>query len=117
MHRSFTATAFLTALAALSMVAGCVSPIAGTWQGRGDAVERPFSFGSVTFAGDGTFTAEARYGDTTRAVSGTWTMTGDIIMLYGEPFGERSYNVQEDKDMLVFTDPTTGKSMTLDRFK
>ncbi len=117
MHRPLTAIALLAALATISMVAGCVSPIAGTWQGRGDAVERPFSFGSVTFAGDGTFTAEATYGEKTRAVSGTWSLTGDIIMLYGEPFGERSYNVKEEKNMLVFTDPKTGKSMTLDRFR
>ncbi len=104
------------ALALLTLLTACASPIAGTWQGRGASAERPFSFGSVTFAADGTYTAEARYADSTRAVSGTWSMTGDTIILYGEPFGERSYSVVETKDTLVFTDPTSGKSMTLDRF-
>ena len=43
--------------------------------GRGGppADEAPFSFGAVTFAPDGTFTAEAKYGETTRAVSGRYT--------------------------------------------
>lgn len=117
MRRLLFASTLFASLASLSLLASCASPIAGTWQGRGDTAERPFSFGSVTFAGDGTFTAEAKYGDTTRAVSGTWSLTGGTIMLYGEPFGERSYTVKEDKNTLVFTDPKTGKSMTLDRFK
>lgn len=97
---------------------GCSAPdgVSGTWQGRGALEERPFSFGSVTFAPDGTYTAEARYGNTTRAVSGTWSMTGDTMLLYGEPFGERTYTVEKQKDALVFTDPESGGSMTLDRF-
>ena len=57
-----------------------------------------------------------RYADSTRAVSGTWSMSGDTIIMYGEPFGERTYTVEETKDTLVFTDPGSGKSMTLDRF-
>lgn len=107
----------VTLLVALTLLAGCASGVAGTWQGRDSTTERPFSFGSVTFAPDGTYTAEAKYGDTTRAVSGTWSMTGKTMMLYGEPFGERTYTIEHQKDMLVFTDPKTGGSMTLDRFK
>ena len=107
-----------TLLVTLSLLAGCASSgVSGTWQGRGSTAERPFSFGSVTFAPDGTYTAEAKYGDTTRAVSGTWSITGDTMMLYGEPFGERTYTVKHQKDTLVFTDPKSGGSMTLDRFK
>ena len=79
--------------------------------------EGPFSFGAVTFAPDGTYTAEAKYGDTTRAVSGTYTVTGDKIILFGEPFGERNYTLTKDDNALVFTDSSSGKSMTLDRFK
>ena len=105
-----------TTLLATSMLTACASSISGTWQGRGDTGERPFSFGSVTFAPDGTYTAEAKYADNTRAVSGTWSMTGDTIILYGEPFGERTYEVRQDEDSLVFTDPSTGGSMTLDKF-
>jgi hypothetical protein len=98
------------------LLSACASPIAGTWQGRAATGERPFSFGSVTFAGDGTYTAEAKYGDSTRAVSGTWVLTGDTIMMYGEPFGERTYTVEDTPKTLVFTDPESGRSMTLDRF-
>ena len=98
------------------LLTACASPIGGTWQGRATTDEQPFSFGSVTFAGDGTYTAEARYADSTRAVSGTWSMTGDTIIMYGEPFGERTYTVKDSKDTLIFTDPSSGKSMTLDRF-
>ena len=116
MRRLLNTTTLLASLASLSLLTSCASPMTGTWQGRGDAAERPFSFGSVTFAGDGTFTAEAKYGDTIRAVSGTWSMTGDTVMLSGEPFGARNYVVKEAKDTLIFTDPETGKSMTLDRF-
>ena len=111
--RRLTMTA---SLCSAMLLTACASPLAGTWQGRAASDERPFSFGSVTFAGDGTYTAEARYADSTRAVSGTWSMSGDTIIMYGEPFGERTYTVEETKDTLVFTDPVSGKSMTLDRF-
>ena len=106
----------LASFAALAMLASCAGPFSGTWQGRAIDAERPFSFGSVTFAPDGTYTAEARYGDETRAVSGTWSMSGDLILLYGELFGERTYRVDETERTLVFTDPESGGSMTLDRF-
>ena len=105
-----------TALGAL-ILTGCATNISGTWQGRASTEERPFSFGAVTFAPDGTYTAEARYGDTTRAVTGTYTVTGDKIMLFGEPFGERTYTLEHDENALVFTDAGSGKSMTLDRFR
>jgi hypothetical protein len=98
------------------MLTACASPIAGTWQGRAVTDDRKFSFGSVTFAGDGTYTAEAKYSESNRAVSGTWSMSGDTMIMYGEPFGERTYTVEETKGTLIFTDPTSGKSMTLDRF-
>lgn len=101
----------------LLLLAGCATNISGTWQGRADVAERPFSFGAVTFAPDGTYTAEAKYGETTRAVTGTYSVTGDKILLFGEPFGERSYQLAKTNGALVFTDPTTGNSMTLDRYR
>ena len=96
---------------------GCATSISGTWQGRDSTTDRPFSFGAVTFASDGTYTAEAKYGDTIRAVSGTYSISGDMIMLYGEPFGERSYRLDRTNDALVFTDTKTDGSMTLDRYR
>lgn len=102
-------------LIALLALAGCSAqgPV-GTWSGRGDAAKAPFSFGSVSFVGDHTFTAEARYGGTTRVQSGTWTATADRLKLNaGET--KREYTYKSDAGTLVVTDPKTGHSITLDR--
>ena len=121
MRPTCTALISLSLLASIALI-GCASGpgIGGTWQGRAAAGERPFSFGAVTFANDGTYTAEAIYAidgeNTTRAVSGTWSMTGEVMILEGEPYGTRTYNVDAACGTLVFTDPDSGKSMTLDRF-
>lgn len=103
-----------------AVVIGCSStssPLVGTWQGRGPAADAPFSFGAVTFAPDGTFTAEANYGDTTRAVSGRYDLEGATVTLEGREMPARSYTVEAGADTAVFTDPTSGRSMTLDRFR
>jgi hypothetical protein len=101
----------------LLILSGCATNISGTWQGRDSTMDRPFSFGAVTFAPDGTYTAEAKYGETVRAVTGTYSISGDMIMLYGEPFGERSYNLARTDGALIFTDTNTEGSMTLDRYR
>ncbi len=107
-----------TVLLGILSLAGCsVNPVVGTWEGRATADEAPFSFGAVTFAPDGTFTAEAKYGDTTRAVSGRYTTEGERITLAGQGIPPRTYQVSTGDDTAIFTDQTTGKSMTLDRFK
>ena len=106
----------LIALSCL-VATGCATNISGTWQGRASTSERPFSFGAVTFAQDGTYTAEAKYGETARAVTGTYSVTGDKIIMFGEPFGERTYTMEKTNDALIFTDPSSGNSMTLDRFR
>ena len=67
----------ITGLFVAATLAGCAArsgndSLAGTWQGRADDA-RPFTFGSVTFAGDGTYTAEAKYGDTTRVQTGRFS--------------------------------------------
>ena len=102
---------------ALLMLTGCATDISGTWQGRDSTLERAFNFGAVTFAPDGTYTAEAKYGDTIRAVSGTYSISGEMIMLYGEPFGERNYRLTSSEESLIFTDTKTDGSMTLDRYR
>ena len=103
-------------IAALSLLfTGCASnSLVGTWQGRGDTAERPFTFGSVTFAPDGTYTAEAKYGEKTRVQTGRYSETSDSVTLDDV---KRSYDLSFDKDAVVFTDPSSGKSMTLDRFR
>lgn len=92
---------------------GCAgSPVVGTWTGRGGG--DGFSFGSVSFVGDQTFTAEARYGGTTRVQSGTWQADGNKLKLKsGET--ERDYTYAVNDGALVVTDPKSGNSVTLDR--
>ena len=110
-------TSILLASSIMVSLSACATSISGTWQGRDATDDRPFSFGAVTFAPDGTYTAEAKYGDTIRAVTGTYKISGDEIMLYGQPFGERTYELKRVKDGLVFTDAKSQQSMTLDRFR
>ena len=107
---------FFPALAISTLVfsAGCASnSLVGTWQGRGDAAERPFTFGSVTFAPDGTYTAEAKYGEKTRVQTGRYVVTTDGLVLDGT----RTYDLDFEGDTVAFTDPTSGNSMVLDRFR
>jgi hypothetical protein len=101
----------------LLALAGCASnSIVGTWSGRAPAGAQPFSFGSVTFVGDNTFTAEARYGNEVRVQSGTWSADGDNLRLSAAG-AERSYTYRVGDDELVVTDPESKNSITLDRMK
>lgn len=111
----------LSILSATLTMVGCTgqpsnSMLVGSWEGRAAAGEQPFSFGSVTFAptdrSSGTYTAEAKYGDTTRVQTGHFVVTGDGLVLDGE----RTYDLRFEDSSVVFTDPTSGNSMTLDRF-
>lgn len=114
--------ATFSALATTVMFAGCGATgpsnasLAGSWEGRASEGERPFSFGSVTFAPSdstsGTYTAEAKYGDKTRVQTGHFVVTKDGLILDDE----RTYELDYDGTSVIFIDPTTGNSMTLDRF-
>ncbi|MCP4834094.1 MAG: hypothetical protein GY895_04955 [Phycisphaera sp.] len=111
-----------SALAITIMLTGCSAPapsnasLAGSWEGRASETERPFSFGSVTFAPSdstsGTYTAEAKYGDKTRVQTGHFVVTRDGLILDDE----RTYELGYEGDTVIFTDPVSGNSMTLDRF-
>lgn len=103
---------------ALPLFTGCSHStsnrqIAGTWEGRAEPGERPFTFGSVTFAADGTYTAEAKYGEKTRVQTGRYVVTTDGLVLDGT----RTYDLDFEGDTVAFTDPTSGNSMVLDRFR
>ncbi len=94
---------------------GCAtSNVVGTWTGRGGAGDSPFTFGSVSFVGDKTFTAEARYGGNTRVQSGTWATKGDELMLSSDGV-KRDYTYKVSGTTLVVTEPKSGHSVTLDR--
>ena len=114
--------ATLAMLSAAVMLVGCSNKpsnqmLVGSWEGRASVEEQPFSFGSVTFApsGDssGTYTAEAKYGDTTRVQTGHFVVTENGLVLDGE----RTYDLSFEDSSVVFTDPASGNSMTLDRFE
>ncbi len=103
---------------AFTMLGGCSAKnsnqaVEGTWQGRANTEERPFTFGSVTFAGDGTYTAEAKYGDKIRVQTGRYTTTDEGLILDGT----RSYDLGFEEEAVIFTDPATGNTMTLDRYR
>ena len=44
-------------------------------------------------------------------------MPSKWIIMFGEPYGERTYTMEKTNDALIFTDPSSGNSMTLDRFR
>lgn len=101
--------------AALTFAAGsCVSHsgLVGSWTGDGTHAERPFTFGAVAFRGDGTFSAEARYGDVTRIQTGTWTIDADRVIFIED---DRTYLFHVMGDTVDFTDPKTGNTMRLVR--
>lgn len=108
--------ASLLLLGLLVVGSGCASsPVVGTWQGRDDS-SAAFTFGSVSFVDDKTFTAEARYGDKIRVQSGTWSVYGNALDLTS-PEGARHYAFDIVGDELIVTDPKSGHTMTLDRLR
>lgn len=108
-------SSILASAITLVVVSGCTtSNVVGTWTGRGGAAEAPFTFGSVSFVGDQTFTAEARYGGNTRVQSGTWSTAKDSLMLMSGGV-KRDYTYSVTGNTLVVTEPKSGHSVTLDR--
>lgn len=105
----------VAALALVPFLSACASPIVGTWQGQAPAADAPLTFGRVSFVGDGTFTADATYtvnGEPkNRVQSGVWNEKGDTVTIDGS----RSYRFSRTGETLTFTDPKTGRSMSLTR--
>lgn len=91
-----------------------MSPVVGTWSARGQADDAPFSFGSVSFVGDKTFTAEAKYGGQSRVQSGSWATKGNELMLTAGDT-KRSYTYKMEGGNLIVTEPKSGHSVTLVR--
>ena len=111
MHRTRILVASLLTLG----LGGCAtSGIVGTWNGRGASADAPFTFGSVSFVGDQTFTAEAKYSGNTRVQSGTWSTKGDELDLVSDKT-QRHYKFKVDDRTLTVTDPKSGHSIMLDR--
>lgn len=84
----------------LIALTGC-SPVAGTWVSEGGADKAVSPIARVTFCHDGTFTAEAEYGDKGKhAMSGGYCVKGDklCIMADGQ---KRMYPFSVSGDVLT----------------
>jgi len=104
----------ITALTA-GVLCGCQttsSDLVGTWESTraDDDLERvDFDFASVTFAPDGTYTAEMIYGGETLAETGTWKRTNGTLIV-GSEEGTRNYGMRFREDGgLVFSDDRYGE--------
>lgn len=105
----------VASLAVSSMLTGCAaSQLSGTWLGTEEAPEAHFEFARVTFAGDGTYTAQIRYGDHNRAMSGHWMVNGGELKLDD---GERCYKYEIKADDLYVTDSESRQTVMLTRMK
>ncbi len=108
----------LAMMAAILLTAsGCSmkSDLVGSWKGKGTIAERPFEFSSMTLAPDGTYTAVAKYADTERALTGRWSIEGDVLSLDG---GTRTYRfVFEGKNRVMFTDTAMDETIEMGRVK
>jgi hypothetical protein len=100
-------------LAGVALLGGCAgSNLVGTWKGAG-AADDAFSVASVTFRGNGTYSADVTEHGREMADSGSWSRSGKKLELSGH--AQRHYEVRIRGDELTMTDPTTGSSATLHR--
>ena len=110
------ALAALTASVASLLVMAACSPLVGTWRGEKADADSPVTFGTVSFAGDGTFTCTASYTEpggqsVTRTASGFWSTCADDQVIVGR----RKYRYAVTGRTVIFTDPETNRSMILSR--
>ena len=113
------------ALLLLTALAGCQSDgsmasgraadhgLVGTWRGQERNEATPFQFASVTFAPDGTYTAQMHYNDKTVADSGKWNADGDMLTVEQG----RRYRYRISGDTVTFTDPESNVSQALARLR
>jgi hypothetical protein len=100
----------------MNMGGGSKSNVVGTWQAQGGPGDRPFTFGSVSFVGDKTFTAEAKYNNQSRVQTGTWMTKGkELHLTAGDT--KRDYTYKVSGDTLTVTEPKSGHSISLNRVK
>lgn len=98
--------ALVATAASLAVLGGCKSnTLVGTWKSERAMQNLPapeFDFASVTFAPDGTYTAEMVYGGRTMAQTGTWSYAADELVVGPQP--TRRYGVDfKNPDTLSFS--------------
>lgn len=84
------------------LVAGCQSPVAGTWKMAPDQQVGKISFGAMTLAHDGTFMAESKYEGTTKVMIGCYKFTGDKLTFCADG-KKREYGAKLVGDCLTIT--------------
>lgn len=87
------------AVLCLMFTAGCHS-VAGTWELAPGQPVGTVSFGAMTLANDGTFTAEANYGGKIRVITGHYTYGGGEIRFDADG-KSRSYDAMLTGDELT----------------
>lgn len=92
---------FLSVLMVGTMLVGC-SQVAGTWVAdKSSSSSNPIA--SVTYAADGTFTANAEYGSNqSRAISGHYEVSGGRLELDMEG-KTREYGIEVSGDEMTLT--------------
>ena len=103
-------------LASLTIALGACSTgqFTGTW--TSESSDGDFQLGGMTLSADGTYTAFADYGGTTRGFSGTWSIESSedqetIVFETARPGGKPvRYQIERDADenVLIVTDPRSG---------
>ncbi|MAY74644.1 MAG: hypothetical protein CMJ31_08050 [Phycisphaerae bacterium] len=98
---------------------GCASSrLVGTWESQRAVENRTpaeFDFASVTFAPDGTYTAEMVYGGSTHAETGAWKVRGDKLEVGTDK--PRVYQVEfEGNDEVTFDAGRAGR-VSMRRFR
>ncbi|MEN0020341.1 MAG: hypothetical protein AAF747_05615 [Planctomycetota bacterium] len=97
---------------------GCASTgYVGTWSSAQPEAAGSFQLGGMTLAPDGTYTAFADYGGTTRGFSGTWSIDADQLVFENPRPGAQPvrYDADLQGDSLTVTDSSSGTVTELQR--
>lgn len=92
----------ILALGLFFLTAGCQSPIAGTWKIAAGQPVGQVSIAAMTLAEDGTFTANAAYGEHSQVISGHYTFTSDKLTFMSDGT-TRNYGASLSADELSVT--------------
>lgn len=90
-------------LVAAVFLAGCQSPIAGTWKLAPNQPETHVTVAEMTLANDGSFTANAKYGQKSEVMSGWYELKGGELKLTVDGKPPRVYGAKVKGDELTLT--------------
>lgn len=105
--RALVGTTFMTGSL---LVAGCISPVAGTWKVAPDQPAGRMTFGAMTLAHDGTFTAEAKYENQTQVMTGCYKFANGELVFCSDG-QQRTYGATLKGDELIVMHKGTALKM------